>query len=121
MKPGALEESSVSRMLHCLKCKAAKSTNKSDAKKIKYGQSAQVTIVPVLLVFHSIHAFAKSTQTTNKGVTVTVITWNRKQEASPSHFLEYKMTTMSGPRYCSMQTYGDRVHGHMLKQHVWLL
>jgi len=70
MKPGALEEISVSRMLHCLKCKAATSTNKRDAKKkIKYGQSAQVTPVCALLVFYSIQTFAKSTQTTNKGVT----------------------------------------------------
>jgi len=56
VKPGALEEISVSRMLHCLKCKAAKSTNKSDAKKIKVWSkcTGQVTIVPVLLVFYSI-------------------------------------------------------------------
>jgi len=77
MKPGALEEFSVSRKLHCLKCKAATSTNKRDAKEIRYGQSAQVTIVSALLVFYSIRTFANSTQTTNKGVTeqqVTVIT-----------------------------------------------
>jgi hypothetical protein len=46
-------------------------------------------------------------RTANKGVTkqeATAITQKREQEASPSHFLEYKMKTMSGPSYCSMQT-----------------
>ena len=50
---------------------------------------------------------AKSTQTANKGVKeqeATVITQKSEQEASPSHFLEYKTMTTSGPRYCSMQT-----------------
>jgi hypothetical protein len=70
MKPGALEEVYVSRMLHCLKCKAATSTNKRYAKKkVEYCQSAQVTTMPALLVFFSIQTFAKSTQTANKGVT----------------------------------------------------